>query len=161
MFDPRCGLGEQVCGTSVRRGPKNLRQPSHCQVVRKENRTGSGAVCGLYDACIDARRSNDEDGQVIKPGPLSQKEIVDRFEAMFGPAQRRAAAVASQLIGLSGKEARELAARSRCIIRAVRIDGRSLVVTADYAPHRIDVATEDGIIVDVLSPRGPTEKPQD
>jgi hypothetical protein len=44
-------------------------------------------VCGLYDACVDARRSNDEDGQVIKPGPLSQKEIVDRFEAMFGPAQ--------------------------------------------------------------------------
>jgi hypothetical protein len=97
----------------------------------------------------------------MKPHPLSQEEVADRFEAMFGPAQRRAAAVASQLIGLSGKEARELAARSRCIIRAVRIDGRSLVVTADYAPHRIDVATEGGIIVDVLSPRGSGEKPHD
>jgi hypothetical protein len=109
--------------------------------------------------CIDARPPNGEDGQVIKPGRLSQQEIVARFEVMFGPAQKRAAAVASELVGLSGKEARELAARSRCIIRAVRIDGRSLVITADYAPHRIDVATEEGIIVDVLSPPGSAEKP--
>jgi hypothetical protein len=84
--------------------------------------------------------------------PRSQ-EIVDRLEAMFGPARRQAEAVARQLIGLSGKEARELAARSKCTIRAVRVDGRSLIVTADYAPHRIDVATQDGVIVDVLSPR--------
>jgi hypothetical protein len=37
---------------------------------------------------------------------------------------------------------------------------KSLVVTADYAPHRIDVATEDGIIIDVLSPRESAREPQ-
>jgi hypothetical protein len=41
------------------------------------------------------------------------------------------------------------------------IDGKSLVVTADYAPHRIDVATQDGIVVDVLSPRASGEDPDD
>jgi hypothetical protein len=85
----------------------------------------------------------------------------DLFEAKFGPARRRAEAVGRQLIGLTGKDARELAARSRCIIRAVQIDGRFLVVTADYAPHRIDVATRDGVIVDVLSPRESVEEPHD
>jgi hypothetical protein len=83
------------------------------------------------------------------------------LEAIFGPARRRAEAVAPHLIGLSSKDARELAARSRCIIRAVRIDGKSLLVTADYAPHRIDVATQDGIIVDVLSPRVSAQDPHD
>jgi hypothetical protein len=85
----------------------------------------------------------------------------DLVEAMFGPARTRAEAVGRQLIGLTGKDARELAARSRCIIRAVQIDGRSLVVTADYAPHRIDVATRDGVIVDVLSLRESAEEPHD
>jgi hypothetical protein len=80
---------------------------------------------------------------------------------MFGPAGRRAEAVARQLVGLPAKDARELAARFRCIIRAVRIDGRSLVVTADYAPHRIDVATQDGVIVDVLAPRVSPNEPHD
>jgi hypothetical protein len=87
--------------------------------------------------------------------------MLDRIEAMFGPARRRAQAVAPQLIGLSSQDARELAARSRCIIRAVRIDGRSLVVTADYAPHRIDVATQDGIVVNVRSPRASADDPHD
>ena len=97
---------------------------------------------------------------VTREGP-GHKEILDRLEAMFGPARRRAEAVAPQLIGLSSKDGRELAARFRCIIRAVRIDGKSLVVTADYAPHRIDVATQDGIIVDVLSRRASAEDPRD
>ncbi len=47
------------------------------------------------------------------------------------------------------------------IVRAVRIDGRSLPVTADYAAHRIDVATQDGIIVDVVSPRVSAEEAHD
>jgi hypothetical protein len=62
---------------------------------------------------------------------------------------------------LPAKDARELASRCRCIIRGVSIDGRSVVVTADYAPHRIDVATEDGIIVDVLVPLVTPDEPLD
>lgn len=75
------------------------------------------------------------------------------------PARRRAEEIAQRLVGLSGKKARELVAQSRCIIRAVRIDGRPLIVTADYAPNRINVGTQDGIIVDVLSPPASAEEP--
>jgi hypothetical protein len=81
--------------------------------------------------------------------------------ATFGPARRRAEGVGRQLIGLPAKDAHELAARPRCIIRTVRIDGRSVVVSADSAPHRIDVATQDGIVVDVLAPRLSAEEPND
>jgi hypothetical protein len=114
----------------------------------------------IYRGGVDARPHDGEDGPVVAPDRRSQ-EMVDLVGAMFGPALRRAQAVAPQLIGLSGKDARQLAARSRCIIRAVRIDGRSLMVPADYAAHRIDVATQDGIIVEVLSPRESAEEPHD
>jgi hypothetical protein len=107
---------------------------------------------------VDGASHSGEDGYVASLDPRSQ-QIVDRLEAMFGPARRRAEAVARQLIGLSGRDARELAVRSKCIIRAVRVDGKSLIVTADYAPYRIDVATQDGVIVDVLSPRVAAEEP--
>jgi hypothetical protein len=83
------------------------------------------------------------------------------FETMVEPARRRAEVVAQQLVGLSGKEARERAARSRCTIRAVRIDGRPLIVTAEYAPNRINVATQDGIIVEVISPSASAEEPHE
>jgi hypothetical protein len=109
---------------------------------------------------VDGASHSGEDGYVAPLDPRSQ-QIVDQLEAMIGPARRRAEGVARQLVGLSGKEARELAAQSRCTIRAVRVDGRSLVVTADYAPHRIDVATQDGVIVDVLSPRVAAAEPDD
>jgi hypothetical protein len=62
-----------------------------------------------------------------------------------GDTQRRDAALALRV-----EDARELAARSQCLVRVIRRDGTSMPVTLALAPHRIDVATEDDIVVDVV-----------
>jgi len=56
--------------------------------------------------------------------------------------------VGRQLIGLTVKDAREVATRSRCTLRLVRLNGKGLTVTADLGLNRIDVSVEDGIVVD-------------
>jgi hypothetical protein len=91
---------------------------------------------------------------------LRSQEIVDRLEAMMGQARGRAEAVGRQIIGLRVEDARELAARSQCLVRVVRRDGKSLIVTLDLVPHRIDVSTEDDIIIDVRSVGGAPPEPR-
>ena len=66
---------------------------------------------------------------------------------MRGGLERRHE-VSRQLIGLTVKDAREVASRSRCTLRLVRLNGKGLVVTADLKFNRIDVSVEDGIVVD-------------
>jgi hypothetical protein len=64
-----------------------------------------------------------------------------------GMALERTRAVGRQLIGLQLEDARELATRSRCSLRVVRRDGKALAITADLCTNRINVETEDDIVV--------------
>lgn len=56
-------------------------------------------------------------------------------------------ALMNELIGLTLEEARE----QGYYIRQVQIDGEPQCVTMDYNPKRINVATENGKIVAVIS----------
>jgi hypothetical protein len=111
---------------------------------------GSSPVASPHQASgVDARRRGSEDGPVVTRDRRSQ-EIRDRLEGWIAPGRKRAEAVSRQLIGLRVEDARELAARSQCLVRVIRRDGTSMPVTLALAPHRIDVATEDDIVVDVV-----------
>lgn len=79
--------------------------------------------------------------------------MLELFEARIGPVRRRAEAVGRTLIGRHVWDAQKLAARSKCLVRVVRRDGTGLIVTADFVPNRIDVATEDNVVVEA-SPGG-------
>ena len=61
--------------------------------------------------------------------------------------------VSDALVGLTLSEAEELIYENgwSWILRAVRVDGEDLPTTADYQPNRVNIATESGEIVDVLS----------
>jgi hypothetical protein len=95
---------------------------------------------------------------VVPPDRRSQ-EIVDRLDAWIAPGRKRAEAVSRQLIGLRVEDARELAARSQCLVRVIRRDGTSSPVTLALVPHRIDVSTEDDIIVDIEMVGGAPPQP--
>jgi hypothetical protein len=64
-----------------------------------------------------------------------------------GAALERTRAVGRQLIGLQLDDARELATQSGCHLRVVRRDGKGLAVTADLDTSRINVETEDDVVV--------------
>lgn len=57
----------------------------------------------------------------------------------------------SKLIGLDLEEARNRAERSGYIIRETRRDGEAFLATCDYIDNRINVATESGKIIEILS----------
>jgi hypothetical protein len=67
---------------------------------------------------------------------------------LVGAALERTQAVGRQLIGLHLDEAREVAARSNRQLRVVRHNGKGLPVTADLATNRINVETQDDIVVE-------------
>jgi hypothetical protein len=71
-----------------------------------------------------------------------------------GDTQRRDAALALRV-----EDARKLAARSQCLVRVIRRDGTSSPVTLALVPHRIDVSTEDDIIVDIEMVGGAPPQP--
>ena len=74
-------------------------------------------------------------------------EIPEGLEYLRARLERRHE-VGRQLIGLTVKDATEVATRSRCTLRLVRLDGKGLIVTADLRFNRVDVSVEDGIVVD-------------
>jgi len=57
---------------------------------------------------------------------------------------------ARELIGLEVTEGEALADRHSCRLRVLVQDGRQLGRTDGFKPHRINVATVDTIIVEVL-----------
>jgi hypothetical protein len=63
----------------------------------------------------------------------------------------RTRAVGRQLIGLHLEDAQELATRLRCRLRVVRRDGKALAISADLCTNRINVETEDDIVVESSS----------
>jgi hypothetical protein len=75
------------------------------------------------------------------------REIPEALDYLRARLERRHE-VGRQLIGLTAKDAREVATRSRCTLRLVRLNGKGLIVTADLGLNRIDVSVEDGIVVD-------------
>lgn len=58
---------------------------------------------------------------------------------------------AIDVVGLTVDEASRIASETGWSIRVVREDGADLAVTADYSETRINVATEAGIVTEVLS----------
>jgi hypothetical protein len=64
-----------------------------------------------------------------------------------GAALERTRAVGLQLVGLQLDDARELATQSGCHLRVVRRDGKGLAVTANLDTRRINVETEDDVVV--------------
>jgi hypothetical protein len=72
--------------------------------------------------------------------------IPDTFVRMRA-ALERTRAVAHQLVGLNLHDANELAVRSGCQLREVKRDGEGGPITADFCTNRINIETEDGIIV--------------
>ena len=75
------------------------------------------------------------------------REIPEGLEHLRASLERRHE-VGRQLIGLTVKDAREVATRSDCTLRLVRLNGKGLIVTADLGLNRVDVSVEDGIVVD-------------
>ena len=75
------------------------------------------------------------------------REIPEALGYLRARVERRHE-VGRQLIGPTVKDAREVATRSRCTLRLVRLNGKGLIVTADLGWNRIDVSVEDGIVVD-------------
>lgn len=75
------------------------------------------------------------------------REIPEALDYMQTGLERRQA-VGRRLIGLHVNDARELATRSRCTLRLVRLNGKGLIVTLDLGWNRIDVSVEDDIVVD-------------
>jgi hypothetical protein len=68
--------------------------------------------------------------------------------AWMQEAVERTRAVARQLVGLNLHDANELAARSACLLREVRRDGEGSVITADFCTGRINIETENGVVVE-------------
>ena len=58
---------------------------------------------------------------------------------------------APRLIGLELEDARRVAREHNFVVRNVIVDGESRVVTADFRPLRINVATDHGVVVDAFS----------
>lgn len=58
---------------------------------------------------------------------------------------------ATSIIGQSEAEAADAAAAEGCAIRVVERDGRSLAVTDDFRPDRINVAVEDAVVTKIVS----------
>jgi hypothetical protein len=79
---------------------------------------------------------------------LSDDVEVPEGLAWMLEAVERTRAVARQLVGLNLHEANELAARSRCQLREVRRDGKGSVITADWRSNRINIETENGVVVE-------------
>jgi hypothetical protein len=63
-------------------------------------------------------------------------------------ALERTQAVGRQLIGLHVDDARQLATRSLCHFRVLRRNGKGSIRTAELDTKRINVSTEDDIVVD-------------
>lgn len=86
-------------------------------------------------------------GQQESSAVAHDREIPEGLEYVRAGLERRHE-VGRQLIGLTVKDAREVATRSRCTLRLVRLNGNWLIVTADLDTNRIDVSVTDGIVVD-------------
>jgi hypothetical protein len=63
-------------------------------------------------------------------------------------AHERTRAVARELVGLNLHDANELAAQSGCQLREVKRDSKGFVVTADFCTNRINIETENGVVVE-------------
>ena len=67
--------------------------------------------------------------------------------AWMQEAVERTRAVARQLVGLNLHDAKPLAARLGCLLREVRRDGTGSDITADFCTGRINIETENGVVV--------------
>jgi hypothetical protein len=63
-------------------------------------------------------------------------------------ALERTRAVGRQLVGLNLSDATALATRSGCRLRVVKSDGKGFLVDLSLCANRINVETEDGIVVE-------------
>jgi len=78
-------------------------------------------------------------GQQESSAVAHDREIPEGLEYLRTSLERRHE-IGRQLIGLTVKDAREVATRSRCTLRLVRLNGKGLTVTADLGLNRIDVS---------------------
>ena len=56
----------------------------------------------------------------------------------------------SELIGMTIESARVVLEKNGMKIRAVKQNGRGSIVTMDYRPERLNVATVNGVITEIL-----------
>ena len=100
------------------------------------------AITDEYLVQIDPWAMPDPGQPVIDP-----PYIEDPFDGLDLEGVRDA------LVGLTLSEAEELIYENgwSWILRAARVDGEDLPVTADYQPNRVNIVTESGEIVEVLS----------
>ena len=56
-----------------------------------------------------------------------------------------------ELVGLSVAEAKEVAAEAKCTVRVVERDGEALPADMAFFPDRVNVATVDGEITQVIN----------
>jgi hypothetical protein len=65
-------------------------------------------------------------------------------------APRECKRVSRRLVGRRLRAARAVAERASCPLRVVIRDGRSLAVTEDFSPSRINVRTERGVVGEIV-----------
>lgn len=58
---------------------------------------------------------------------------------------------ATRIVGESLQQAERAARERGCTVREVERDGEGLAVTEDYRPDRVNVATEDGDVTQIVS----------
>jgi hypothetical protein len=63
-------------------------------------------------------------------------------------AHERTRAVARELVGFNLHDANELVARSGRQLREVKRDGKGFEMTADFCTGRINIETENGVVVE-------------
>ena len=83
-------------------------------------------------------------------------KMIEQFEKELNKKLREerkhdAGNIAENLIGMELQKAKDLFGRSGWIVRCLKKDGKDKIVTLEARPSRINVETEKGIIVKVIS----------
>jgi hypothetical protein len=95
-------------------------------------------------ACGDAEQP------ASTPDPDQPVQSTDVAPKASPRPAKRCKRVARGVVGRKLPAARAMAQKARCPLRVVIEDGRSLPVTEDFSPDRINVRVERGVVADVL-----------
>jgi hypothetical protein len=85
--------------------------------------------------------------------PSPEQPVQSRAEHPREPAARPPTScrrVSRRLVGRQLPAAERIAAKARCPLRVVIQDGKSLPVTEDFSPDRINVRVDRGEVTEVL-----------
>jgi hypothetical protein len=80
---------------------------------------------------------------------LPRHAIYDRLECDKQPNARHCQFDLRRLLGRTPRQAELLADEHGLQLRVVERDRQALAITSDFVTHRVDVATESGIVTEI------------